>query len=155
MTEKDEFPWETVPEDDSVISPVYHRRADQARREKSKLAPNKYSNELKLEIILETLKGEISQNQLSKHYDISQAIISLWRKAAIKAIQTNLECSPKRGRKPNRDDAAFDHLLNAADRELFERLRTNLADALGMVDLILKYTENKAPGKDDVDHGHS
>lgn len=58
----------------------------------------RYPKELKLHVILEALKERIPQGELGAMYGIPQSLISIWKKAAVEAIRSNIHYKQRKRR---------------------------------------------------------
>lgn len=57
-----------------------------------------YPKELKLHVTLEALRERIPQSELGARYGIPQSLISIWKKAAVEAIQSNIHYKQRKRR---------------------------------------------------------
>lgn len=100
-------------------------------------SPSVHTSEFKLTVILETLRGSLTQREIGEKYNIPQPLVSLWKSSAIEAIRDDLD--GRKRRKPERPTVAspLDHLLAAADEQSIERLCDTLRSTASQIESTL------------------
>lgn len=58
----------------------------------------RYPKELKLHVTLEALRERVPQGELGAMYGIPQSLISIWKKAAVEAIRSNIHYKQRKRR---------------------------------------------------------
>lgn len=74
----------------------------------------RYPKELKFHVTMEALREKIPQGELGAMYGVPQTLISIWKKAAVEAIRSNIHYKPRKRREalaPIPDQASEDESL--------------------------------------------
>lgn len=98
------LPSEILPDNPLESSPESKMPMDWLAKGKRPVRPEgktnfEYPHELKVEVVLEVLKGNIRQSEIAERYGVPQPLISLWRKTAIEGMVKSLD-GKRRGRPP-------------------------------------------------------
>lgn len=54
-----------------------------------------YPHELKVEVVMEVLRGTSKQAEIGERYGVPQSLVSIWRKTAIEGIVQSLDSKPR------------------------------------------------------------
>ncbi len=115
--------------------------AEPKKRGKS---PSVHSSEFKLTVILETLRGSLTQREIGEKYNIPQPLVSLWKSSAIEAIRDDLDGRKKRRTERPAIASPLDHLMAAADEQSIERLCSTLRKTASQIEMTLMNSRPKA-----------
>lgn len=121
--------------------PVDPVAAEPKKRGKS---PSVHSGEFKLTVILETLRGSLTQREIGEKYNIPQPLVSLWKSSAIEAIREDLDGRKKRRTERPTIASPLDHLLAAADEQSIERLCATLRKTASQIEMTLMSSRTQA-----------
>lgn len=95
-----------------------------------------YPKDLKLHVTLEALRERLPQGELGAIYGIPQSLISIWKKAAVEAIRSNIHYKHRKRREALGlvADSASEEALSAAPADAVQHLCRILRDAARQIE---------------------
>ena len=100
--------------------------------------------EIKLEIVIEALRGVITQGELSRKHGVSQPLISFWKREALEVLRRHFVDKEKQdsGGKTDKRDEFFDNL----DLQSISRFPSMLRDVADVLDRVSREAPKKSSG---------
>jgi hypothetical protein len=96
--------------------------------------PENYSDELKIQVTLDALKGTLTQRELGIQYGVPQPLVSVWKSIGIQCVRDAIKNPPRRGRKKTGTPHPLDHLLAPADIKTLQRLTNMLRETADLLE---------------------
>lgn len=139
----DKFPWEKasihpepVPFPTAMESAPDDASAAQASARRAGRPPGNYPAELKLQVTLEALKGDLTQRELSIKYGVPQPLISIWKSLGVQCIRESIDKPSSKGRKKSPPSNPLDQILAAAEVKSLQRLIHTLRDTADQLEQV-------------------
>lgn len=139
----DKFPWEKAPiHSEPVPFPSIDENhpddvspGEQAGR-RSGRPPGNYPAELKLQVTLDALKGDLTQRELGIKYGVPQPLISIWKSLGVQSIRESIDKPSNKGRKKAMPSNPLDQILAAAEVKSLNRLIHMLRDTADQLEQV-------------------
>lgn len=131
----DKFPWEKAPIHSEPLPFPSHSddhsdgpSPDEPAERRAGRPPGNYPAELKLQVTLDALKGDLTQRELGIKYGVPQPLISIWKSLGVQSIRESIDKPSNKGRKKAAQSHPLDQILAAAEVKSLNRLIHMLRD---------------------------